>query len=534
MNKQYSKFPFVLLSGMLMFNLLNPISAFAMPSLVASNSLKNEFAETKILEYKQSIESNLVNTKTNSVKDLKVFKETDQKSSILPIEPEKTDSLPASLNPEKLIQISDSKTNENNETFLLNKSDIIKKDLEVKLETKQTEHTGPGTNIPDENIEPELIVKVEKKEAQKDIVNIPETNQTEIINVVSTTKTNDLNIYNQEIIFNENYSESEKQKALDGTIKTLNLIEKYQEPNLNDLQTELDKKINEGLEQYSKTKNIYNTERIVDEIKETVETIEIPEETENTDLDENYTVSDDGFVEINVLSKDELENLKTLKSENQKKLEEQQNDEIMNNQTNDVQNVVDEIGPGVNLNINVDENISVESNLAIEYASSKLGYKYSQSSRDSGKAYDCSSLVYYSYLNAGVSLGNGDNTAAGIAKDLISQGKEIDTSNLQSGDLIFYSGKRNGRFNNITHVAMYIGDGKQIEASSGRGKVVINDLRLKNAVDVCRVSEQALNPDNGIETDSLDTATSLEPEQETESLKQTEITETTEIGPGIP
>ncbi|MBQ5485510.1 MAG: hypothetical protein IIT72_08475 [Lachnospiraceae bacterium] len=35
----------------------------------------------------------------------------------------------------------------------------------------------------------------------------------------------------------------------------------------------------------------------------------------------------------------------------------------------------------------------------IRYALSKVGYPYSQDYRTSGKAYDCSSLAYYSWEN---------------------------------------------------------------------------------------------------------------------------------------
>lgn len=50
-----------------------------------------------------------------------------------------------------------------------------------------------------------------------------------------------------------------------------------------------------------------------------------------------------------------------------------------------------------------DSGASEEQEAVIRYALSKVGYPYSQEDRTSGSAYDCSSLVYYSWLSAGVS-----------------------------------------------------------------------------------------------------------------------------------
>lgn len=120
---------------------------------------------------------------------------------------------------------------------------------------------------------------------------------------------------------------------------------------------------------------------------------------------------------------------------------------------------------------------------AVNFALSKLGYPYSMTRRDSGAAYDCSSLIYYSYKDAGVDLSNhGATTAAEIARGISADGKEIAASALQEGDLIFYSFKKNGRYKNISHVAMYIGNGMQVEASYGKQEVATRPVSLKGAV----------------------------------------------------
>ena len=125
---------------------------------------------------------------------------------------------------------------------------------------------------------------------------------------------------------------------------------------------------------------------------------------------------------------------------------------------------------------------------AIAFAISKIGFPYSQVERDSGNAYDCSSLVYYAYLNAGLDIKNEDSTtAAEIAKKLVLGGKSVSANELKEGDLIFYSNARNGRFHNISHVAIYIGNGQMIEASPNKG-VKYSNLRLSSVTDICRPS----------------------------------------------
>ena len=125
----------------------------------------------------------------------------------------------------------------------------------------------------------------------------------------------------------------------------------------------------------------------------------------------------------------------------------------------------------------------------IRYALSKVGYPYSQDYRTSGKAYDCSSLAYYSWENAGVDISYGTNyppTAAEGARMLEAHGKKLSTSDLKPGDLIYYGGEANGRYMGIYHVAIYVGDGKAVEALSTKYGVVYQKLRTKNACMICR------------------------------------------------
>lgn len=56
---------------------------------------------------------------------------------------------------------------------------------------------------------------------------------------------------------------------------------------------------------------------------------------------------------------------------------------------------------------------------------------------------------------------------------------------MQPGDLIFYSTSYNGQYMNITHVAVYVGNGKVVEALNTKYGVVFQDVRTNNIVLIC-------------------------------------------------
>ena len=111
------------------------------------------------------------------------------------------------------------------------------------------------------------------------------------------------------------------------------------------------------------------------------------------------------------------------------------------------------------------------------YALNRVGYPYSQAYRDSGNYYDCSSLAFYSWKAAGNDISyDGATTAAAEAQGLESAGYTVSFEEMQPGDLIFYSYLRNGRYKNISHVAIYIGNGKVVEAKNEQYGVVYGDI----------------------------------------------------------
>ena len=113
-------------------------------------------------------------------------------------------------------------------------------------------------------------------------------------------------------------------------------------------------------------------------------------------------------------------------------------------------------------------------------AISKTKTTYSQARRMSKRFYDCSSLVSRVYRKYDVYFGSKSGwspVAADIGKwctrnHKVIAKKAVSYKKLLPGDLIFFSGWRNGRYKNITHIEIYTGGAKDVSASSRYGKVV--------------------------------------------------------------
>ena len=99
----------------------------------------------------------------------------------------------------------------------------------------------------------------------------------------------------------------------------------------------------------------------------------------------------------------------------------------------------------------------------IEHTRNLLGVKYKWGGINPAKGLDCSGIVKYVFAKLGIEL---PHRAAELAKlgDPITK----DTAAMQPGDLLVFgkAGKR------ISHVGIYIGDGKMIQASSTSHHVV--------------------------------------------------------------
>lgn len=113
----------------------------------------------------------------------------------------------------------------------------------------------------------------------------------------------------------------------------------------------------------------------------------------------------------------------------------------------------------------------------VRYALTRLGDPYSQAKRGVGNYVDCSYLVRWAHNQAGITSYKAA-TAAEQARYCVNNDMLVSRDQLRPGDVIFWrkNGCNCGRYKEIHHVAIYIGDGMIIEASSSRGCVVINEL----------------------------------------------------------
>ncbi|SEF90010.1 NlpC/P60 family protein [Caloramator fervidus] len=115
----------------------------------------------------------------------------------------------------------------------------------------------------------------------------------------------------------------------------------------------------------------------------------------------------------------------------------------------------------------------------VSYATRFLGTRY----RYSGQTpfgFDCSGFTSYVYRCFGYNIPHS-------SKEQYKIGVRVSKSQLLPGDLVFFNTNRKG----ISHVGIYIGNGKFIHASSGKGYVTITSLNdsyyLKRYVGAVRV-----------------------------------------------
>ncbi len=113
----------------------------------------------------------------------------------------------------------------------------------------------------------------------------------------------------------------------------------------------------------------------------------------------------------------------------------------------------------------------------VRYALTRLGDPYSMAKRGQGSYVDCSYLVRWAYQQAGVTSYKAA-TAAEQARYCVNNDMIISKDQLRPGDVIFWrkNGCNCGRYKEIHHVAIYIGNGMIIEASSSQGCVRIKEL----------------------------------------------------------
>lgn len=98
---------------------------------------------------------------------------------------------------------------------------------------------------------------------------------------------------------------------------------------------------------------------------------------------------------------------------------------------------------------------------AARIAMSKVGkpYRYGATGPN---AFDCSGLVVWTYKQLGVKLPR-------TSRAMSTVGTPVSRNNLQPGDLVFF-------YKPVSHVAIYIGNGKIVHASTSGSPVKVSDL----------------------------------------------------------
>ena len=98
---------------------------------------------------------------------------------------------------------------------------------------------------------------------------------------------------------------------------------------------------------------------------------------------------------------------------------------------------------------------------AMQKALGKVGspYRYGAAGPN---AFDCSGLVTWAYKSSGKSLPRTSNAMSRV-------GTSVSKSALQPGDLVFF-------YKPVSHVGIYIGNGKVVHASSRKSPVKVSDI----------------------------------------------------------
>lgn len=99
---------------------------------------------------------------------------------------------------------------------------------------------------------------------------------------------------------------------------------------------------------------------------------------------------------------------------------------------------------------------------AVTAALSKQGSSYVYGAKGPS-TFDCSGLMQWAYKQAGISIG-------GSTKSQVSEGKSVSSSELKPGDLIFY-------YSPVSHVSMYVGNGKAVHAPTEGDVVKVDDYQ---------------------------------------------------------
>jgi len=102
----------------------------------------------------------------------------------------------------------------------------------------------------------------------------------------------------------------------------------------------------------------------------------------------------------------------------------------------------------------------------VALARSQIGSRYRWGAQSPGNAFDCSGLV--KFVLSALHL---DLPRTARSQSLVGRPVERDTAQLRPGDLLTF-----GRGTSVTHIGIYVGDGRIVHASTGKHHVVEADM----------------------------------------------------------
>lgn len=110
-----------------------------------------------------------------------------------------------------------------------------------------------------------------------------------------------------------------------------------------------------------------------------------------------------------------------------------------------------------------------------QYAKQFIGNPYVWGGASLTKGADCSGFVMSVFKKYGISLPHSSRAQAG-------HGTKIEASKIQPGDLVFY-----GKSGTINHVAIYVGNGQVVHASSPRTGIRISNMYYRTPYTIRRI-----------------------------------------------
>lgn len=130
----------------------------------------------------------------------------------------------------------------------------------------------------------------------------------------------------------------------------------------------------------------------------------------------------------------------------------------------DLSETEEEVSSSTNSTTNNTSNKGEEiANFAKQY----IGYRYVYGGSTPKGGFDCSGLTMYVYKQFGINLPHSATAQSKI-------GTKIEKSNIQPGDLVFFSDYKT--YTGIGHVGIYIGDNKFVHASTEKTGVITSSL----------------------------------------------------------